>query len=214
MDSRWPLLLISAFCLLFWWYCSPDSLRVPSPPAFVGDVPVCPLPPRVEKGDPPLQTEVPDSLEPFRLKIATLLPLAGFSVDALVLSRENYRYDNDAKLAPADLLLGWGRMEDEKIRSKLEFSQSGRWGSYAWEREPPLPPDEISRNLSNMHIIPYDKEVARELRRVKKGDRVRIDGWLIEAVREGGYHWRSSLTRDDTGNGACEIVYACAITRY
>ena len=27
-----------------------------------------------------------------------------------------------------------------------------------------------------------------------------------------GWHWRSSLTREDDGNGACELVYTCAIT--
>lgn len=214
MDSRWPLFLICGLCMAFWWYCSPDSLRVVPPPAFAGEMPLCPLPPQVEKGDPPLQTEVPEGLEPFRLKVATLEPLAGFSVDALVLSRENYRYDYPAKLAPLDLLLGWGPMEDEKVRSRLKFSQSGRWGSYAWEGQPPLPSDEISRNVSNMHLIAYDKKVARELRRVKKGQRVRLDGWLVEAKDEDGWTWRSSLTREDTGNGACEIVYVCAVTRY
>ena len=28
-----------------------------------------------------------------------------------------------------------------------------------------------------------------------------------------GWRWRSSLTRDDSGGGACELVYVCSITR-
>ena len=43
--------------------------------------------------------------------------------------------------------------------------------------------------------------------------RVRIDGWLVEASASDGWRWRSSTTRDDTGGGACEVVYVCGITR-
>jgi hypothetical protein len=46
---------------------------------------------------------------------------------------------------------------------------------------------------------------------VRAGDRVRIEGWLVEATAPDGWRWRSSLTREDTGNGACELVYVCAI---
>ena len=55
--------------------------------------------------------------------------------------------------------------------------------------------------------------VATALHRVGRGDRIRIDGWLIEADAPDGWRWRSSLTREDVGDGACEIVYVCSITR-
>jgi hypothetical protein len=29
-----------------------------------------------------------------------------------------------------------------------------------------------------------------------------------------GWRWRSSLTREDTGGGACEVVYVCAVSTY
>lgn len=44
------------------------------------------------------------------------------------------------------------------------------------------------------------------------GQHVRIDGWLVR-IDAGRWHWQSSLRRDDSGGGACELVYACAITR-
>lgn len=213
MDRRW-LYVLTALCLVWIWY-SPLSPRVPDPPAFKKPAkPFCPLPPRVEPGQPPLQTEVPEGLVFFPLEVATLHPLAGFSVEARVLSRENYVWGLEAKLSPTDLLLGWGRMADDAIVSKFSFSQSRRYGSYEWRGSPPIPQDEIIRSVSNMHIIPHDADVARELRRVKKGERVRIDGWLVLATTLDGFRWESSLRRDDTGNGACEIVYACSITRY
>jgi len=52
-----------------------------------------------------------------------------------------------------------------------------------------------------------DAEVAYQLERVRVGDVVSLDGMLVEADKANGWRWRSSLTRDDTGDGACELVY-------
>ena len=91
-------------------------------------------------------------------------------------------------------------------------AQSSRWYNYRWQGEPPLPPDEIARSSANMHMIPSDAATAAALRRVRAGDEVRIDGWLVEVAADDGWRWRSSLSRDDKGSGACEVVYVCAIT--
>ena len=88
-----------------------------------------------------------------------------------------------------------------------------RWNQYRWQGDPPLPVDEIVRSSANMHMIPFDAATARALRQVRRGDRVRIDGWLVEAKATDGWHWRSSLSREDTGAGACEVVYVCSLTR-
>ena len=34
-----------------------------------------------------------------------------------------------------------------------------------------------------------------------------FSGYLIEARAPDGWRWRSSLTREDTGAGACELVW-------
>ena len=47
----------------------------------------------------------------------------------------------------------------------------------------------------------------------RQGDRVRINGWLVEANAADGWRWRSSTSRDDSGGGACEVVYVCSISR-
>ena len=66
-----------------------------------------------------------------------------------------------------------------------------------------------------MHMIPASDEVAAALNRIKRDDRVRIDGWLVQVDADDGWRWRSSLTRDDSGGGggACELVFVCAVTR-
>ena len=211
MNRRTAVLLL-VLAVIGWWY-SPLSPRVPAVAAPVaGVVPRCPLPPAVVPGDAPLQSPVPSDLAPFRLQVATLTPLAGFSVDARVLSREDYHTGREADLSPTDLALGWGAMRDDAVLSRLDISQSGRWYHYAWRGDPPLPPDDIARSSANMHLIPANTNVADALHRVRRDDRVRIDGWLVEADAPDGWHWRSSLTRDDSGDGACEVIYVCAIT--
>jgi len=159
----------------------------------------------------PLQSRVPSGIGAFRLEPATLRPLAGFSVDARVLSRLDYDHGRESDLSPTDLALGWGRMRDDAVLAQLDISQGGRWYRYRWSDGPPIPVDEIVRSSANMHVIPANDAVARALSKVREGERVRIDGWLVEADAPDGWTWRSSLTREDSGDGACEVVYACSL---
>jgi hypothetical protein len=213
MSARAWSLFGLALCVAGWWF-SPWSPRVPAAAAaMAGTQSGCPLPPRVADGAAPLQSPVPSSPPAFRLAAATLQPLAGFSVDARVLSREDYRLGREAQLSPTDLALGWNRMREDGVLSRLSIGQSNRWYHYRWSDAAPLPPQEIARSSANMHMIPSDATTAAALHRVRAGDRVRIDGWLVEATAPDGWRWRSSLTRDDVGNGACEVVYVCSITR-
>ena len=211
MSTRTVVALL-AVAAVGWWY-SPLSPRVPAVAAHAaGAIPRCPLPPPVLPGAPPLQSDVPGDLAPFRLQAATLTPLAGFSVEARVLAREDYHLGREADLSPTDLALGWGRMREDTVLARLDISQSGRWYQYRWRDTPPLPPDEIVRSSANMHMIPANGDVAAALHRVRRDERVRIDGWLVEADASDGWRWRSSLTREDSGGGTCELVYVCAIT--
>ncbi|MGH8173557.1 MAG: hypothetical protein ACREPX_10435 [Rhodanobacteraceae bacterium] len=135
-----------------------------------------------------------------------LTPLADFSVEARVLSRHDYSLGIESELAPTDFALGWRRMSDSAVIDRLDISQSARYFSYRWSVTPPIPADEIVRSSANMHLVPADDTIERELERVRTGDVVALHGRLIEARRSDGWHWRSSLRRDDTGAGACELV--------
>lgn len=211
LRSWWSIALVAA--AIGWWH-SPLSPRAPQVAALApGASPRCPPPPRVSAGQPPLQSTVPASLQPFLLEAAQLRPLAGFSVEARVLSRKDYRRGREAALSPTDLALGWGAMAAEGMAQRLDVTQSARWYRYRWSGEAPLPPRVIARSSANMHLIPADAAAAAALRAVRAGERVRIDGWLVEADAPDGWRWRSSLSREDTGAGACELVYVCAISR-
>lgn len=215
-------LLLGTSLAVGWWF-SPWSPRAPAAPriGFAADAagarpaglsPPCPTPPRVADGADPLQSPVPAPFPALTVEGARLQPLAGFSIDARVLSRRDYRLGREAGIAPTDLALGWGRMRDDQVLARLDIEQRGRWYRYTWhDRSPPIPSREIARSSANMHIIPADAAAAAALARIEAGQRVRIDGWLVEIAADDGWRWRSSLTRDDQGGGACELVYACSI---
>jgi len=155
----------------------------------------------------PQQQNLSDAA-PFKDKDFTIIPLADFTITARVLSRADYSYDPVSSISPTDLAMGWERMSDSAVLAKLDISQSGRWYTYRWGAEgPPIPRDEIVRSSANMHMLPADDNVRAALRTVRPGDVVHIEGELIEAHGANGGIWRSSMTRDDSGDGACEVVY-------
>src|SRR5689334_16239404 len=138
--------------------------------------------------------------------IYSLKPLAKFSLSARVLSRADYSWDTESKLAPVDLALGWGRMSDSVVLDKVDVSQSGRF--YYWRvHEFPIPEREIIESSANMHLIPGAADVEHEIKRTRAGDVVEFDGYLVEVTGPNGYRWVSSLSRSDTGAGACELVW-------
>lgn len=214
MGARGWLVLLVLLAAVGWWH-SPVSPRVPAVAALAEGAiqPACPLPPRVAPGEEPRQSVLDGAMAPIRLQAATLSPLAGFSIDARVLSRHDYSLGREADLSPTDLALGWQRMADDAVLSRLEINQGGRWYYYRWRDDPPIAPTEIARSSANMHLIPANAATAAALRTVRQDDRVRIDGWLVEAQSPDGWRWRSSTSRDDSGQGGCEVVYVCAITR-
>ena len=143
----------------------------------------------------------------------TYVPLARFAVKAVVLARERYFNDKEAKLAPVDLALGWGPMSEARVINALQISQDHRWYQYSWPDMPPIDAGEIARCSANMHMIPADGAVRAELLKVKRHELVELSGYLVEIRSPDGWHWRSSTTREDTGGGACEVVWVTHLER-
>lgn len=137
----------------------------------------------------------------------TLTPRAGFQLRARVLSRENYRWDNGADLAPVDLALGWGVMSDQAVLDRIDISQGSRWYFTRYEFPAPASDQQIIRHSANMHIIPANDWVRDKLDDVRAGDVLQLRGKLVDVDRSDGFRWRTSLTRNDTGGGSCELFY-------
>ena len=138
---------------------------------------------------------------------------ASFDLQARVLSRQNYRFDRGAGLAPLDLALGWGPMSDSAVLDRIEVRQSGRWFYLSWESPAPVPEQVAMGHSGNMHLIPADPGVESDLDAVREGELVRLSGYLVDARGPQGFTWNTSLSRDDTGGGSCELFYVERVLR-
>lgn len=136
-----------------------------------------------------------------------LTPRASYHLRARLLSREAYHLGREAELSPLDFALGWGVMSDNRVLDALEISQSGRYFWLRWGEQPPVGEAEMLRHAANTHLIPADDSVRRALARMRPGQVVALDGWLVDVAAEDGWQWQSSLTRSDTGAGACELLW-------
>jgi hypothetical protein len=148
----------------------------------------------------------PSSAEAWEFKDHRFVPLASFELRARVLATERYRFDRAAELAPVDLALGWGRMSDSSVLDCLKIWQDGRW--YYWSTPSfPIPAGEISSHSANMHMIPSNAFVKRQLLAVRVGQVIHLRGQLIRAEGRDRWTWASSLSRQDSGDGACEVIW-------
>ena len=135
-----------------------------------------------------------------------IAPRASYDIEARVLSVEPYRVDGGAKLSPLDFAVGWGPMSDTAVLDHFRVTQGARFFT--------IYPDEEAIDLgtallgsANMHLIPDNGLVLDQLKEVRPGNIVRLQGYLVDVSGPNGYTWTTSLTRQDTGAGACELFY-------
>ena len=143
----------------------------------------------------------------FEFKGYQLTRRAAFDIRARVLSREDYRWGAETELSPMDLALGWGVMSDQAVLDRIEISQRSRWYFTKYDLPAPIPDPAIISHSSNMHMVPANDWVLSKLRDIRHGDVIRAKGFLIDVDHESGFRWRTSLSRNDTGNGSCELFY-------
>ena len=139
-------------------------------------------PPGVLIASEPEQIDVVGSAKPIDYRAFHLQPLAHFTIDARVLHRKIYRYDRPAALVPVDLALGWGPMSDQHVLDQLKISQSMRFYWYEYQRQPPIPKDQIISHSTNIHVIPSTTEIASRCKSLRTGLLVHLSGELVEAT--------------------------------
>ncbi|WP_243321521.1 hypothetical protein [Geothrix sp. SG200] len=150
--------------------------------------------------------EPPESTATWTFKNHTITPLAAFDIHARILGKERYRFDRAAELSPVDLALGWGPMSDSRILEAFTIDQRDRW--YFWRSaRMPVPETQVVSHSANMHMIPANGGVARRLKAARVGQLVHLKGQLVRADGKDGWHWVSSLSRTDTGDGSCEVIW-------
>lgn len=166
-------------------------------------------------GDP-IQTAAPDTLIPI-IKIDkaryTIHPEAAYSMSAQVVSTRRYRKGFMSKLSPYDYATIWGRSPE--YLPYLKFDQIVRFCLFNTKHPDKVDVDYISSHMTNNHLIPSTPNIRKALSLAKINDKVRIDGYLVNVIGQDKNnnfsYWNSSLSREDRGNGACEIIYITSL---
>lgn len=186
------LIWVTCFTVL-WWIFSPEKKVT------LGN--------GIKVSQAPIQSAIKDPT-PFNINDYKITPLAKFDIEAKVLAKKKYSFDPGAAVSPIDLALGWQSMSDEEVLKDIEITQSNRW--YFWQtKNMSISKKEVIAQSANMHIIPANDYIEDLLKNVKKGQIVFISGSLVRVdAKEKNWHWESSLTRNDTGGGSCELIYA------
>ena len=155
----------------------------------------------------PLQTDLKGPPLITQLGRWRLTPRARYDITARILSREDYHLDLLSDLIPEDLALGWGPMSDNRVLSAFRITQGARF--YSWmpkQPELPIPRQVVIEHSANTHVIPANSATRHQLERLRVGQVVHLTGFLVDGVRDDGAYIHTSLTRSDTGPGACEVV--------
>jgi len=139
---------------------------------------------------------------------ATLL--AEYTVDGVVKGKQRYS-DYPSQISAYDFIMAWGDLPTKEVGNSVKYSQSVRWYYFRYFGDTPVTVDYISNHSANVHLIHQNAVVLAQIKKVDKGDRVTLHGYLVNVAFENG-PWKSSLTRGDTGNGACEVMYVTAVT--
>ena len=167
--------------------------------------------------DPPVQRELREPMELAAPEGYTIVATDEYRVEAMVMSRCRYWFDDGSVLSPIDLLLGWGPLTVEPNLHGIEWKQQARWGNYHYLfANVNIEQREMDIHSANTHIIPAsgDRALRRALLKIRRGDVVRLTGYLVQVRGADGFYWNSSRTRADTGDGACELFYVTAVESY
>lgn len=194
--ERWGLWAMGGLALLLgvWWWQSGPLAQAPG----------------ILAPEDPTQT-APEPDTPWTFKGHRITPLARFEIHARVLSAERYRFDRASALSPVDLALGWGPMSDSRVLEAFSIQQRDRW--YFWHAERlPIAASEVITHSANMHMIPATDPVRRRLLAARAGQVITLRGQLVRVDGDDGWHWVSSLSRADTGDGSCEVIWVESAT--
>src|SRR6266568_850283 len=142
-----------------------------------------------------------------------LTPRATYRVTGYAAETSRKLLDKWDFVVPLDLALVWGPVADPAVLSHMKFHLSDRYVSYWYDGSTPSAAvGRLPTHIANNHLIPASDEVGRELDRIRIGDLVTLRGKLVDVeIRDAGgavaARMRTSLTRDDVGSGACEIIW-------
>jgi len=134
-------------------------------------------------------------------KISVLEPFDG---EFRILGSKEYQNDEQAKFSPIDYAVTRGLFTEPEIARQISINQYDRFLNWKMAR-PPVPASLATQLVSNMHIIPGNPEIAKQIKKVKRGDLIRLTGDLVQ-INDKDLVWKSALDWNGVGDGACKLI--------
>jgi hypothetical protein len=157
--------------------------------------------------DRPMQHNYVDDKPTIRHGAWKLIPRAHYDIKGRVLQHVTYTDDWWKDLAPIDVSLGWQDMSDNATLAGFAFNEHDRT-LYTEEPHGPGYTDYywMMTETSNNHLIPEDAAIEEQLRAIRVGNVVELEGELVDVIEPDGTVEHTSMVRNDDGDHACEIL--------
>lgn len=161
-----------------------------------------------------------------------IIPVAKYKLSAMVVGMKIYNPTDFspteghyyfAMVSPIDLCVIWGKKDEplfnDPTYTQLTYElQDRRCSSYEYGQF--FFPVYLNNHLSNNHIIPANENISNEIIKIEDKEKIILSGFLVDVDgtitwpdnQKTKLHWKTSLTRYDSGDGACEIFYVTNAT--
>jgi len=167
-----------------------------------------------ELANPPLQTAINLASFPVEVNQVSyqIQPLYDYALYGLVVSYAHHDGDSmlhklwNDHLNTSDVCVVWSNTAFDldlndysfwngQFTCNIKTSDSAAWARFDMKQ------------LSNNHLLSDDRVIRKKIKGISIGDQIYIKGWLSEYTGEDGGKRGTSITRDDSGNGACETIF-------
>lgn len=160
----------------------------------------------------PLQTRT--SSTPFNFQYRGedywIEPVADYELWGMVVTHNNITGITDImhtkdSVDIKDICVLWGSNTRNNDYQRMNFSSGDFICYYQYPYGVSFQSDEISNN----HLLSDNEKIREAIRQTHIGDQIHLRGMLINYSWKSHPGWmrRTSTTRQDTGNGACEVVF-------
>ena len=150
-----------------------------------------PQPPGILAPDAPQVASLADVDRIFERNGYVFKPLARLKSTARVLSIERYGRDRESQFVLLDAALGWGRMSDSVMLKNVDVAQSER-RLLAKSYDPAFADADVEASTVNLHLIAADADLEKQLKQLRAGNLVKIEGFLVEAAQGDGYRFKGA----------------------
>lgn len=167
----------------------------------------------------PVQSELDETTLPFMLDVNhqtyLIKPRYAYELNGVVVSYSNAgsfgniwhhkRWKDFINLR--DLCVIWGDNVFTGVYQQMKFKNDS-WTCWASWQDSATGTLFKNAALSNNHLLSDQALIKKALLSAEPGDHIRLKGFLSEYENKGnGFKRGTSVSRFDTGNGACETIY-------